>query len=170
VRRPNGIIFDLDQTLVDTSFVQHYRDSGQWKMVYENLHETKPYNQIDDLLIYLRKTDFKIGIVTSAVSKYCHKIINLNNWNFDAIIAYHDTRQHKPHHEPITKCLSKLELNGKNVISIGDKADDIFSAKSAGTITIGALWGSAEHEKLTQSNPNLIAQSPKDIIYYIEKL
>ena len=169
MKRPNGIIFDLDQTLVDTSCVQCYRDSRQWKLVYDNLDKTKPYDQINDLLIYLRKMDFKTGIVTSSPSKYCHKVIDLNKWSFNAVVAYHDTRQHKPHHEPITKCLSRLELNGESVISIGDKADDIFSAKSAGTLSIGALWGSTEHEKLINSKPDLIAKSPKDIIAYLEK-
>jgi len=45
-----AVIFDLDQTLVDSKHLKKLRDSRQWSEVFKNIDSIKPYPLIDEIL------------------------------------------------------------------------------------------------------------------------
>lgn len=51
---------------------------------------------------------------------------------FKAVVAYDDTKEHKPDPEPMFLLLEKLGLKGKNCVYVGDSATDITAAHAAG--------------------------------------
>lgn len=71
------------------------------------------------------------------------KIIGYHNLTIPLLIAYHDTKNHKPHPEPILKGCEQLGLPPSKVISIGDDFKDIEASNRAGCTSIYASWGSS---------------------------
>jgi HAD superfamily hydrolase (TIGR01509 family) len=100
-----------------------------------------PYPGIKELIQDLKNRDVSICIVTSSPKPYCEKVIKYWGWGVDVTVCYHDTKQHKPHPEPIQKALSRLRLNSNEAVAIGDAQKDTQAAAAAGVMTIGALWG-----------------------------
>lgn len=64
-----GIIFDLDQTLVDTKFIEPYRDKGDWSSVRRLAPQAKAYPGIDDIMKAITKQGIPVAIVTKSPMK-----------------------------------------------------------------------------------------------------
>ncbi len=162
-----GILFDLDQTLVDSQCVKQLRDSRNWPEVNKNLHQVKPYGGISALLSNLKEENIKICIITSSPRPYCEKIILQNKWEIDAVVTYHDTINHKPHPDPIFFGLKKIGITPNHALSIGDLPRDIISSKNAGVTTVGVTWGCENIDALVSTTPDKICNSVKELEEYI---
>ena len=81
----DGIIFDLDETLVDTNSVSQYREDRNWAKAIKNLHLTNVYPEIKEMLEVLSKSNIKYGIVTSSPRKYA-----------EAVVSYHKLKSRYP--------------------------------------------------------------------------
>ena len=153
-RPGKGIIFDLDLTLIDTSKALELRSKRQWKEVYKLIPEFSVYDGVLELIDLLKSSRLPICIVTSGQAKYCQKV--LEYWNIDITqrVCYHDTNKHKPHPEPINEAVKMISGEPQNVLSIGDEPKDILASKEAGVISIGAMWGTLDKQKLVDSKPD----------------
>lgn len=78
------------------------------------------------------------GAVMAVVSgKQIYKIENLLERDgllsiFDAIIGHESTARHKPHPDPILRCMHILRLSKGDVLYVGDSPNDIGAAEAAG--------------------------------------
>lgn len=158
-----AVLFDLDQTLIDSTPALPLRDKRQWNLVYPMIPSLRPYDGIPELLKELRSRQVSISIVTSAPSSYCNRVLRQWNWDIQAVVCYHDTLLHKPHPEPILKALEKLGVQASQAISVGDRAQDTLAARAAGVFTVGALWGSDERQTLASSHPDALCKSTFDL-------
>ena len=160
-----GVIFDLDQTLVDSDIVKPFRDSRKWDLVEREIPKVRPYDRIKPLVNKLRNRNIKIGIVTSSPSVYCRQVLKQCSLRVDDIVGYHDTQRRKPHPDPLQLSLRKLGLDPRDVVAIGDKADDVCAAKAAGIISIAACWGVNESDRrsLTGSGANIICRTVEEL-------
>jgi len=136
-----GIIFDLDDTLVNTSMLLEMRKSRAWSTVYNNIHQTKIFDGIADLLSDLRDV-YEMGIVTSSPRKYAEKVVAFHKLNIRVLTAYHDTQLHKPNPSPIIHGCNQLDINVNEVLSIGDDIKDVEASNKAGANSVFASWGS----------------------------
>jgi len=137
--RHSGIIFDLDMTLVDTSSLSSLREKRFWNRVYEKIPTTTIFQDIINLIQYLKEF-YSLGIVTSSPGVYAKKIIEYHNLTIPLLITYHDTKNHKPHPEPILKGCEQLGLPPSKVISVGDDFKDIEASNRAGCTSIFVSW------------------------------
>ena len=126
-------------TLVDTSSLLSYRLNRQWNKVYKNIQNTKIYPGINNLVNEL-KLRYELGIVTSSPRKYANKIIQYHNIKLPILVAYHDTKLHKPAPDPILLGCQKLNCTYNNVISIGDDINDVKASNSANTTSVFVSW------------------------------
>ena len=134
------VLFDLDMTLVDTSMLESLRSQRKWSEVYKRIPETR--------LLYDPKKDYELqdlmkwgpkdraGIVTSSPRTYAQKICNYHNIHMPVLCAYHDTRNHKPHPEPIYYACEQVGVDPKRATYIGDSIDDMRSILSAGGVGV----------------------------------
>ncbi|RUR40472.1 HAD family hydrolase [Clostridium perfringens] len=136
-----GVIFDLDQTLIDSSSALHLRRNRLWNRVYEQIPYFTVYSNINELINELRENDIKICIVTSSPRPYCQRVLQNFGWEFMSSVCYHDTNRRKPHRDPMDRALELLELESDEVISIGDDINDMISSNEANIISIGVTWG-----------------------------
>ncbi len=162
------IIFDLDQTIVDSSIAEKYRSTRSWDKVYELIPNMSLYDGIYELISNLQKNGIKVAIVTSSPKPYCTKVLKHFNIKDVETVCYHDTYMHKPHPEPIIKLLELMKVNSEDAFSIGDDDKDITASLSANVRCGLALWGRNGKKVLNQNVP--LFEKVSDFEQYLKSI
>lgn len=117
----------------------------------------------------LRKLGKKTALVTTSMhSQVKDALVNHNMLDlFDAIVAYDDTENHKPHAEPLEKALELLGGSMEQAIMVGDTEKDILAGQNAGVDTV--LYYPDEHTKF-YSYKKLVGHNPTHVIDDFRKL
>jgi pyrophosphatase PpaX len=98
--------------------------------------------EINDLLLHLKREGYKLGIVTGKASRsllISLDCLNMNNL-FDVIITGDDVTIPKPHPEGVNKALAQLNIKNTEAVFLGDSDADILTGKKANVQTIGVQW------------------------------
>jgi len=142
-----GIIFDLDQTLVDTSDFESLRDSRQWQKVYEEVKQLKISTEIIKLIISLNHYNWKIMVVSSAQEDYVNKVLDRMNEcsgdKTDYCIQNPICNAGKTAYQKRTKYQQMLEKHNIKLAfsyAVGDRQIDIDAANELGIVSIAANW------------------------------
>ena len=162
-----GIIFDLDQTLVDSKIAEQFRRERNWSKVYSLIPSFILYDGLNDVFKYIRSNGIKVCIVTTSPGTYVNKVISHFNIPCDAVVDYFSVKPIKPHPNQMYKALELLDLKNQEVLSFGDRGADIISSNSASIKSVGCTWGSQEIENLKSSKPDYIISEPKFILNLI---
>ena len=136
-----ALIFDFDLTLYDSSSIKPFMDTGQWPIVYKNIHNCSFYNGAIDTLKSLKKNGFKIAIVSNAPRIYITKVLSYYDINIDYLVCYHDVQHHKPNPQGIYQVLNYFRINNKEALYIGDNDIDYNTAYNAQVQFFGVPWG-----------------------------
>jgi len=129
--KKQAILFDLDQTLIDSSLLETMRSERNWDKVLQNLDLINPAQGVDECLETIKDQGLMCGIVTNSPSHYVKEICNKFGWSVDIIVAYHDTNKHKPDPEPLLEALRKLDIKVEDCLYIGDHRNDEEAALNA---------------------------------------
>jgi HAD superfamily hydrolase (TIGR01662 family) len=156
-----GIIFDLDQTLVDTRPVEQFRDERNWNKAIRNLPRTSVYPGIPEIIGKLISIDVKCGIVTSSPRKYAESVVSHHDLRIPVLVAYQDTHKHKPHPQPIIRAMELLDIDPQDVIAVGDNESDVLAANAAGVRAVLSGWSSAP--ELAPMYSQIIIESPSQL-------
>ncbi|WP_102275086.1 HAD family hydrolase [Cytobacillus massiliigabonensis] len=118
--------------------IEHYYEK------YDEKHSENNFKseEINDLLLYLKKEGYKLGIVTGKARRSLNislKYLNMEKM-FDVIITGDDVSKPKPHPEGINKALQQLGMLAGEAIFLGDSDADIQAGKQAKVFTIGVQW------------------------------
>lgn len=165
-----GVIFDLDQTLVNSKALEALRKSRDWQTVYRRLHQIEVYEGVVDLLALLIAHKIPVAIVTSSPRPYCSKVVAAFKFPITECVCYHDTTQRKPHPEPMYKALTMLNLKPNEAIAIGDDLKDIQSANAANIYNIACTWGAADGKALAAAGADLTCHSVSELRQTIVEL
>jgi phosphoglycolate phosphatase-like HAD superfamily hydrolase len=157
------VVFDLDQTLVDSSSALEARSRRNWPGVYRLIPGFDVYPGVDDVLQWIRDQSLTIFIVTSAPRPYCEKVVSHFEFPVDGMVCYHDTRRRKPHPDPFLLALKRMGLAAGEVPSFGDQPDDIIASHAAGMPAYACDWGAEDIEALVQSGPVESLESASEI-------
>ena len=68
----------------------------------------------------------------------------------------------------VTECCSEAGIDAKDTVVIGDAIYDMQMAKAAGAAAIGVAWGYASVPELIEAGADFVAQTPADIIEWME--
>lgn len=164
------IIFDLDQTLVDTSPVQHLREAGNWKAVMAKAPSLSIYDGIQDLLEELHEKGQRIAILTKSPDMVAKKFVSLHKWPIDIVIGYHQVKGRvKPLPDGLLLIMKEAGALAKNTFHIGDHPNDTAASRAAGVVAIGAAWGIPDTAGLKASRPDQLFESVADLHRYFGK-
>lgn len=165
-----AVIFDLDQTLIDSSAAEPYRKARNWPRVYGMIPHLSPYEGIPSLIKLLNSNQIPTAIVTSSPKSYCDKVVSHWKWEVSTTVGYHCATYQKPHPAPILLAIQKLGMTpSKDIISIGDHSKDIKASKAAGIYTIGCTWGIIDKDELVASEPDQIANTIDELSMILVK-
>jgi len=106
-------------------------------------NESEIFDGVDDVISYLNTNNIIFGIVTNKPYKYAKPIVNnFEILNASKVLICPDHLSHiKPDPEGILLACSKLNINPKNCVYIGDHKKDLEAGINAGAKTIGCMYG-----------------------------
>lgn len=134
---------------------------------YYKIHmedKTVPYDGINNMLADIKKAGFKTAIVTNkadfAAQDLCKRMFGDN---IDFVVGSSDDRPNKPAPDGVFYALEKLDSKIENTVFVGDADTDILTAKNAGLVSIGVLWGFRDREVIEKAGAEYIVESVNDL-------
>ncbi len=130
--------------------------------MHNSKNSTKPYDGIIELLESLKKKGFKIGVVSNKFDKAVKKLCN--DYFFGLIdIATGESCNvpKKPSPIGVLKTIEELGATPDKSVMIGDSETDIQTAKNAGIVSIGVLWGFRDEKTLVEAGADELVDSPE---------
>lgn len=158
-----AVLFDLDDTLIDTAPIKPLREALKWRECVGNAGRTVAFQGVAQTLGELRRRGIKIAIVTTSVSYYAEAILRYHNLPYDTLVAYHDARPQKPHPKPALLALERLGCQIKPSAAVGDNTNDVGCFQGAGIYTFGAGWSPALDRGLAW---NMILDRPEELLQF----
>ncbi|WP_158642933.1 HAD family hydrolase [Mucilaginibacter ginsenosidivorax] len=159
-----SIIFDLDQTLVDSSLAETERKNRNWSAVYSLIPSFKLYEGMRVVLDTINHNDIEICVITTSPGKYAQMVLRHFNIPYKHLIDYFAVKNRKPHPESFIKAMSLMECDCDAIYSFGDRAIDIEASKASGIKSVGCKWGSDELNLLINSKPDFLIDQPIEIL------
>lgn len=163
------IIFDFDQTLVDTSSVEHLRQSRDWKGVMAKAGTLPIYPGINELLVDLHKKGHVLAIVTKSPDMVPRKFIQEHQWPIDIVIGYHQVRRRKPDPEGLLLAMQTANAKPEDTYHVGDQVQDTEAARGAQVTAIGVTWGIDNDAALRGSNPDHLLETVEELGRFFSK-
>ena len=160
------IIFDFDQTLVDTSSVEHLRAARNWKAVMAQASKLPVYEGINELIQELHESGQTIAIVTKSPDMVPKAFIKAHGWPIDIVVGYHHVKNRKPHPEGLLLAMSKAGAAPDDTYHVGDQPQDTEASRGASVIAVGSAWGCADTSELEASKPDVMFASVAELREY----
>lgn len=154
------IIFDFDQTLVDTRSTEHLRKSRRWREVMQLSSDLTPYPGVTEMLKELGERGQDLAIVTNSPNMIPKAFAARYSWPIsgECILGFHQvpSDRRKPDPEGLLRALS---LSGpprdhQSHYHVGDAPEDTVASQRAEIVSLGAGWGCESLEDLRQSAPD----------------
>jgi HAD superfamily hydrolase (TIGR01509 family) len=150
------VIFDFDQTLVDTSPVEALRNAKNWQAVMAQAPRLKVYEGISELLANLHKRGQPLAIVTKSPDMVPKAFIKRHKWPIEIVVGYHQVRRRKPDPEGLLVAIAQAGADPKETYHVGDRPEDTAASRAAGVVAIGSAWHTADLSALKASKPDHI--------------
>lgn len=143
--------------------------SVKYRQYYLNddLYKTTIYDGIIDLLTFLQKQNYKMGIASYKRQDTLDKILkHLNLCEYFDCILGADNENKLTKKDIIQKCILQLNSNPENTIYIGDSFSDGIASKELNCKFIAVKYGFGfkNEKEILQCNPIFTAEKVTDIL------
>src|SRR2546426_12537612 len=111
---------------------------------------------ITQLLQRIQHASRRLALVTGVektVMEYTLNPFNLSEF-FEARVTADDVRNSKPDPEGINLALSRIEVEPRESMYVGDSPADMIAGKQAGVLTGAAVWGPENRGDPTTEHPD----------------
>ena len=143
-----------------TDYRSHYATNLQ--------NKTKPYENVETLLINLKENGFRLAIVSN---KRDPSVKELNSRWFKPYIpvalGVSDEIPKKPDPTLLNNALNELQSKQEKTIFVGDSEVDVRTAANAGIQFIGVTWGFRDTEILKQAGADILINKPEELTNYL---
>jgi pyrophosphatase PpaX len=117
---------------------------------------TRCYDGVPDVVRTLSERGHPLGIVTSKASPLARQslaFVGLERY-FGTVVGFDESTRHKPAPDPVLVALERLGVGPDRAVFVGDSPYDIMAGNAAGVVTVAALWGPFDRERLAAAGPN----------------
>ena len=126
----------------------------------------RPFPQMESVLATVRGSGRQLGIITSKsrpTVDLAFGVLPIEGL-FDVVVTTEDTVRHKPDPAPVLLALERLGRTAAGACYVGDAPFDLRAARAAGVAAIGVTWGFFSREALEAEEPDLIVDTPKELL------
>ena len=139
----------------------------RFKVIYKKEidSKTKVYEGIYELLTKLEKKDFPKAILSNKPHNFTLDCMNkfFNDYSFVNISGQKDTIAKKPDAQAALLIANEFKKDVKDIYFVGDTKIDIQTAKNAGMIAIGVLWGFRDEKELKDNGADFIVSNTDEL-------
>jgi HAD superfamily hydrolase (TIGR01549 family) len=161
-------IFDLDDTLLDTSELAQARQQAEWSIVKARLDRVRNFasegTRIEEVPARLKAQGLKIGILTHSPGWYASALLDRFKIRADAIVTGSDGYPPKPDPTSLKAIANELGVAIGNCVYVGDLDTDAAAAAAAGAISIGVTWSKTAPETWRRWWPDVAISSPERLL------
>ena len=127
--------------------------------------KTKVYKGIYGLLSKLEENNLQKAILSNKPHAFTIEYANkfFKDFTFVNVFGQKENIPKKPDPQVALNILEKFKLDAKDVYFIGDTKVDMQTAKNAGMIAIGVLWGFRDEKELRENGADYIVSTPDEI-------
>jgi HAD superfamily hydrolase (TIGR01549 family) len=135
------------------------------KIYFDYINNSSLYPGVPEILEYLKKSDIKIGLLTTKGQDQAEQILKHFELfdKFDSIMGRRPGIAHKPSPEPLLKLCDEIKIKVKNTLLVGDSELDIECGKNAGSFTCAVTFGYRSKELLEKYHPDFLINHIGDI-------
>jgi len=152
---------------IDTRlFRKTYRGIGKTENVV-----TPPIDNAIETTKKLKNMGFKLAIVSARPESYTFEPLKKAGFDlelFNAIVSADDTKNHKPHPEPLLHACKRLNIEPKEAVYIGDSLVDYQSARDANLGFIAVLTGVIKEKEFRDNGVKDIIPSVSDLPKFLK--
>ncbi len=125
----------------------------------------KEFPGAKEALRELRAAGFKLAVVTSKSRSLAERGMDAFDFRplFDAGVYAEDTASHKPSPEPVWEACSRLQVTAGQAVFVGDSPHDVTAGRTAGVLTIAALWGPFPRARMLEAGPDVILEAVDEL-------
>ncbi|WP_299006319.1 phosphoglycolate phosphatase [uncultured Shewanella sp.] len=133
----------------------------------QNLQKhSRLYDGVESVLGQLHEANIPLAIVTNKPYGFTVPLLNgfgLSDY-FSVVLGGDSLSAMKPDPLPLQHLLQLWDLEGDELMMVGDSRNDILSAKAAGVRSIGLTYGYNYGEDIGLSKPDAVCHQIRDII------
>jgi phosphoglycolate phosphatase len=208
-----AVLFDLDGTLIDTSFdlidslnalnvkqgqplipyiLGRKKSSdgakGLTSLSYESAHinetlidafllayrqtkysRSKKFPYIIELIDFLDLHKVPWGIVTNKPRYLTIELLQIVDLDsYQVLICGDDLPERKPHPLPLIIAATKLNINPKDIIYVGDAERDIAAGRKASMFTIYVDYGYSNNSEMKKLNADISFKRPLELLQFLQ--
>ncbi len=142
------------------AFMGHYRE--------HYLDKTVPYDGIKESIKELQKDGIVMVVLSNKVDEMAVKVVDkLFDGEFKAVIGKRAEYPLKPDPTLTLEIIKGLGVEPFECAFFGDSGMDMATAKNAGCVAVGVLWGFRTKEELLESGAEYLLSNPKEISQFI---
>jgi pyrophosphatase PpaX len=131
-------------------------------------HDTRvtAYPGVVEMVRAIRRAGYRTGLVTSKNTPGAMRGLRLIGLEqeIELIIGADDVANPKPHPEPVTLALARLDQPASSALYVGDSIHDMESGRAAGVATAAVLWGPFGRAHLECTAPDHWLERPQDLV------
>jgi phosphoglycolate phosphatase len=128
--------------------------------------DSRPYEGIEDLLAELERRGMPKAVLTNKPHAPAIAIVQqlLGRFRWDAILGQRDGVPHKPDPTGAHEIAERLGVARRDCALVGDSRIDVETARHAGMLPIGCLWGFRDREELVRAGAVHVVAHPREIL------
>jgi phosphoglycolate phosphatase len=130
-----------------------------------NVH-TKPYEGIPELLDALAARRLKTAVLSNKPDEFTKRCVDeyFGQGRFQAVLGQREGVVRKPDPAGALEIAQRLGVPPECFVYLGDTAVDMQTARSAGMVPVGALWGFRPLEELREGGARAVVRQPMELI------
>ncbi len=126
----------------------------------------RPYPGIPALLDALTRLGISLAVVTNKEQEAADRAVKelLGAWRFSPVSGYRDGGPRKPDPALALAAAEDLGVLPARIAFLGDTAIDMQTARAAGMVPVGVLWGFRGADELRSSGARVLIEHPLQLL------
>jgi len=145
----------------------------QAKKLYSiNLNKkARVFEGVPDILDQLSEKNMRMGIITNKMHHLALRCVDrfFDKYELKTIGAEY-LYPRKPEPDSAIFLAQEFGYSSSEVLFIGDSSVDMVTAKNAGMLSAGVLWGNGTCAELEDSGADMVFESPRDLFLFMDKI
>jgi HAD superfamily hydrolase (TIGR01549 family) len=168
-----AVIFDLDDTLLDSSSLRGARDRQEWRAVLSALDSVEPFEvaeeevEVTALPAEVRSRGMAVGLLTHSPENYAEALLKRHGVKVEAMVTGSDRFPNKPDPGGLLAVASALGVEPGGCAYVGDAVGDFGAAAAAGMVSIGVSWSGLAPDSWRHGWPDIAVNRPARLLEYL---
>ncbi len=129
----------------------------------------RPYDGINEMLLSLQARGLKMAVLSNKPHAFTKLFIDkfFSDTIFSCVYGQRQGFAKKPDPTVALEIARQLKVHPHSTLFVGDTIIDVLTGKAAGMTTIGVTWGFRNRNELQTGNPDIIINSPMELLQYV---